>query len=168
MATKTGVFIRVLAVLLVHLMNYTTNAGKQKEYTGIQETPAENEIVGDGNCFYRSISFYLYGHQENYHEIRREIIQYMSEREHEYSQLMYDRSQNYEGYLEHHRNDEVWAEHPMIYAAADRYGMNIYVTSARYSGNHLYIATSEHSSVDQSRWLHLRHENNHYNIIGRG
>lgn len=38
MATKTGVLIPVLAVLLVHLMNYTTNAGKEKEYTGIQET----------------------------------------------------------------------------------------------------------------------------------
>lgn len=57
------------------------------------------EIVGDGNCFYRSISVYVYGHQENYHDIRREIIQHMSEREHEYSQLMYDRSLNYEGYL---------------------------------------------------------------------
>lgn len=41
MATKTGVFIPVLAVLLVHLMNYTTNAGKE-ENTGIQETSAGN------------------------------------------------------------------------------------------------------------------------------
>lgn len=59
-----------------------------------------SEIVGDGNCFYRAISLYLYGDQVDYRQVRREIIQYMSEREHEYSRLMFDRNQNYEGYLE--------------------------------------------------------------------
>lgn len=69
----------------------------------------------------------------------------------------------------HHRNDGVWAEHPMIYAAADLYGMNIYVTSYRYSETHRYIATSEHPIEDRRRWLHLSHiENIHYNYIERG
>lgn len=69
----------------------------------------------------------------------------------------------------HHINDGVWAEIPMNYAAADLYGMNIYVTSYRYSETHRYIATSENPSEDESKWLHLSHiENNHYNCIGRG
>lgn len=59
-----------------------------------------SEIVRDGNCFYRAISLYVYGDQEDYRRVRREIMQYMSERD-EYSRLMFvDRSQNYEGYLE--------------------------------------------------------------------
>uniref|UniRef100_A0A8W8M7M7 OTU domain-containing protein n=1 Tax=Magallana gigas TaxID=29159 RepID=A0A8W8M7M7_MAGGI len=80
----------------------------------IKSTPGIStgkEIVGDGNCFYRAISLY-YIETKKIIVVRREIIQYMSEREHEYSRLMFDRNQNYEGYLDHHRNDGVWAEHP--------------------------------------------------------
>ena len=36
------------------------------------------EIIGDGNCFYRSIAQYLYENQEEHVGVRRQIIAYMS------------------------------------------------------------------------------------------
>lgn len=68
------------------------------------------EIVGDGNCFYRSLSFYLFGHQNEHSTIRENVILYMSggggqteaekeERSRRYGRLMQNRRQSYEDYL---------------------------------------------------------------------
>ena len=35
------------------------------------------EIVGDGNCFYRCISYFILGNQDYYAEIKNEIIKWI-------------------------------------------------------------------------------------------
>ena len=37
-------------------------------------------VRGDGNCFFRSISVWLYGSENGYERVRRDIIQYVQNR----------------------------------------------------------------------------------------
>lgn len=68
-----------------------------------------------------------------------------------------------------HRNSGEWADEPIIQAAADLYGFNIYISSYGNSGvSQLVRATSEQLQHDSSRLLHLRLENSHYTCIEHG
>lgn len=196
MALERRLFL--LAVILLHSMNYT-NAVKDEKY--IQEVSTGKEIVGDGNCFYRSLSFYLYGHQNEHSTIRENVILYMSgwgsqteaekeersrrygrlmpnwrhsyiyeseneERSRRYGRLMPNWRHRYEDYLRLHSNNGEWADEPIIQAAADLYGINIYVSSYGNSGvDQLVRATSEQLSRDSLRLVHLRLESSHYTCI---
>lgn len=42
-------------------------------------------IIGDGNCLFRSVSYCLYGHQENHYDIRLECISNVMKQWHRYS-----------------------------------------------------------------------------------
>lgn len=172
MALERRLFL--LAVILLHSMNYT-NAVKDKKY--IQEVSTGKEIVGDGNCFYRSLSFYLFGHQNEHSTIRENVILYMSgggceseaeneERSRRYGRLMHNTRQSYQDYLRLHSNNGEWADEPIIQAAADLYGINIYVSSYGNSGvDQLVRATSEQLPRDSLRLVHLRLESSHYTCI---
>lgn len=70
----------------------------------------DSEIVGDGNCFYRCISVYFFGHQNEHSKIRQNINRYMlgdgcmseaenEERSRRYRQFMLNTPQSYEDYL---------------------------------------------------------------------
>ncbi|XP_061185794.1 uncharacterized protein LOC133193894 [Saccostrea echinata] len=129
--------------------------------------PSEGKrIERDGNCFYRSLSLYRYHSQENYRFVRQEIMNFMSNREDRYAGLI-DRNQDYAGYIRNHRQDCVWAEDAMVQAAADLYGINIFVSYYGMNGEmsqplQVIRARSEQNSP---MWLHLRLQGSHYDII---
>uniref|UniRef100_K1PK10 Uncharacterized protein n=1 Tax=Magallana gigas TaxID=29159 RepID=K1PK10_MAGGI len=65
-----------------------------------------------------------------------------------------------------HNNSGEWADEPIIQAAADLYGFNIYVSSYGNSGVTQRVrATSEQLRHDSGRLLHLRLQNSHYTCI---
>ena len=61
------------------LNNNIINIKKSDLDTKIYEHPFFNEvdIDGDGNCFYRCISYHLFGIQEFYNTVRQTVYQYI-------------------------------------------------------------------------------------------
>ena len=52
------------------------------------------EIVGDGNCFYRCISYFILGNQDYYAEIKNEIIKWIDNNREAFNEFFGDDDQN--------------------------------------------------------------------------
>ena len=52
------------------------------------------EIVGDGNCFYRCISYFIFGNQDYYAEIKNEIIKWIDNNREAFNEFFGDDVQN--------------------------------------------------------------------------
>jgi hypothetical protein len=64
-----------------------------------------------------------------------------------------------------HDADGLWAEAPIVQAAADFYGLDIYVTYFYRNGAQQTVRARSAQAVDSPRWLHLRLQTDHYDII---
>ncbi|XP_062604741.1 uncharacterized protein LOC134266536, partial [Saccostrea cucullata] len=169
----------IRTVLLLAFLSTCVGAIKPTKPHSVKPIPSRGSadpykgqrIEGDGNCFYRSLSLYLYDSQEYHRNVRQQILTFMSDREDRYQRLI-ERNVNYHDYARYisdHRRDGVWAEDAIAQAAADLYGIDIYVT--HYSSNgetsqHLQL-TRARSEQNSQRWLHLQlHvQQSHYEII---
>ncbi|KAL0708965.1 hypothetical protein Bca4012_015943 [Brassica carinata] len=87
----------------------------------------ENKIQGDGNCQFRSLSDQLYRSPEHHNFVREQVV----------NQLAYNREM-YEGYVPMAYNDYLktmkrngeWGDHVTLQAAADWYGVRMFVITS--------------------------------------
>lgn len=97
-------------------------------------------ILGDGNCFFRSISFYLFNTQNEHLQVRKEIVEFISDNAHLFHFLVINDNENYTlvDHLESVRKPMVWASQVEIQAAVDLYGVPIYLFTPNTSGPGYY------------------------------
>ncbi|KAJ0243941.1 OVARIAN TUMOR DOMAIN-containing deubiquitinating enzyme 9 [Hirschfeldia incana] len=87
----------------------------------------ENKIQGDGNCQFRALSDQLYRSPEHHSAVREQVV----------NQLAYNREM-YEGYVPMAYNDYLktmkrngeWGDHVTLQAAADWYGVRMFVITS--------------------------------------
>ncbi|XP_078320655.1 uncharacterized protein LOC111113350 isoform X2 [Crassostrea virginica] len=157
------------------------------------EAAKGTEIIGDGNCFYRSLAQYLYENQEEHVGVRRQIIAYMSggtdcpkeegeQRRRRYQAMV---PGSYDEYLRRHSRLGEYSDDAIVQAAADLFGVNLYINSygsvqhVQDLGVNSYIdpyrysydsginqRSVAHSIQATSNWLHLRLQGDHFTIEG--
>ena len=102
-----------------------------KSYSTVSRVSKEYRVKGDGNCFYRCLSKYLYGEETKHIQIRNNVVNYMDQNRHIYSQYV---DGNMEDHLLKQRSTDghssSYATEAELFAAADRYRLNILVKSA--------------------------------------
>ena len=131
--------------------------------------------VGDGNCFYRSLSRYLYNIQDQHKEIRESIVNYMEQHQSSFTCFI-------DGNFLKHVNEQKktdgdissWATEAELYAASAKFGINIKVTrqfnESPQWNNYTYIITTKRNSESfipyrHSMYLLLQNEHLIYYLV---
>ena len=125
----------------------------------------EYRVKGDGNCFYLCLSKYLYGEETKHTQIRNNIVNYMDQNRHLYSQYV---DGNMEDHLLVQRSTDgqssSYATEAELFAAADRYRLNVLVKSSVQKDS----GWNEHKPTVKGRGcreIRLLHKNEHFNLL---
>ncbi|CAL0299696.1 unnamed protein product [Lupinus luteus] len=120
----------------------------------------ERKVEGDGNCQFRSLSDQLYRSQDHHKFVREQIIQqlkYFSELYSGYVPMAYGE------YLKKMSKSGEWGDHVTLQAAADWYGVKIFVITSFKDTCYIEILPQMHKServIFLSFWAEV-----HYNPI---
>ncbi|KAK4761753.1 hypothetical protein SAY87_029637 [Trapa incisa] len=87
----------------------------------------ENRIQGDGNCQFRAISDQLYRSPEYHRFVRQQVIQQLKSHPEIYSGYV---PMAYAEYLNKMSKGGEWGDHVTLQAAADTYGIKIFVITS--------------------------------------
>ncbi|XP_031373184.1 OVARIAN TUMOR DOMAIN-containing deubiquitinating enzyme 9-like isoform X1 [Punica granatum] len=87
----------------------------------------ENKIQGDGNCQFRAISDQLYRSPEYHEFVRQEIVQQLKSHPELYDGYV---PMAYADYLKKMSKCGEWGDHVTLQAAADSYGVKIFVITS--------------------------------------
>ena len=122
-------------------------------------------VKGDGNCFYRCLSKYLYGEETKHIQIRNNIVNYMDQNRHLHSQYV---DGNMEDHLLEQRSTDghpsSYATEAALFAAADRYRLNVLVKNSVQKDS----GWNEHKPTVKGRGcreIRLLHKNEHFNLL---
>lgn len=112
-------------------------------------------IKGDGNCFFRAVSWCLSGTQQHHFELRQRTVQYL--RENEAHMKKYWRG-DFGKHLEELEKDGAWATSCEIFALAKFLNINIY-TFLPDSG---WICHAPSRVPSENGSIYLKNLNNHF------
>ncbi len=97
-------------------------------------------IVGDGNCFFRSVSHQLYGTENHHPQIRALAIQHLINCPEHF--VEYNTDQSWLQYLQNMSTLGTWADHIIIQAVANTNSLRINITESalnRVNNRKLYL-----------------------------
>ncbi len=85
-------------------------------------------IVGDGNCFFRSVSHQIYQTETHHAQIRALAIQYLINSPEHFIESIAD--QSWIQYLQNMSRLGTWADHIIIQAVANSHNLRIHITES--------------------------------------
>lgn len=100
--------------------------------TPLQEFLAESgrkvrEIKGDGNCFFRSLSFILFGNEEEHVNVRTLLVRFENLNSEIFKSLMTEVNEiSFEEHIKHIMRPGTWATHVEVKAAATYFQVPVY------------------------------------------
>ncbi|CAG2204322.1 unnamed protein product [Mytilus edulis] len=124
------------------------------------------KVRGDGNCFYRCISLFLYGIENHHNKIRQATVKYMKEHKHRFLPLI---DENFNLHMAHQSMTdgtlESWATEAEITAVSEMYEYTIFVKT-KVDGAVTWIKYSPMNGAhDKERWIAIEHLHNHFNLL---
>ena len=114
------------------------------------------DIVGDGNCLFRSISDQIYGSQGSHAEIRQEICNHIEKRKEIYADFMTDSN-----HVQIMRKDGIYGGNLELVAASRLYKRNIHVYQAGIGFWNVEIE----GNVGDPIHIAYHHEYEHYSSV---
>ncbi|XP_039071950.1 OVARIAN TUMOR DOMAIN-containing deubiquitinating enzyme 9-like isoform X2 [Hibiscus syriacus] len=87
----------------------------------------ENKVQGDGNCQFRSLSDQLYRSQDHHKFVRRQVVYQLTSNSEMYEGYV---PMAYGDYLKKMNKNGEWGDHVALQAAADLYGVKIFVLTS--------------------------------------
>ncbi|XVF75576.1 hypothetical protein PTKIN_Ptkin13bG0198100 [Pterospermum kingtungense] len=87
----------------------------------------ETKVQGDGNCQFRSISDQLYRSQDHHRIVRQLVVSQLESNPEMYGGYV---PMAYDDYLEKMNKNGEWGDHVTLQAAADLYGVKIFVLTS--------------------------------------
>ena len=145
-------------------------------------------ILGDGNCFFRSISYYLFGNENQHGLVRQLITSYMLTIPNEFESIVMPRCQNIlprqkisarktkpvetiQGYINqsHMCHNGIWATECEILSAAALLNTNIYIYSF-YGNTWKWLRYSPkdiiQNAIPSEQAIYIQHTNqNHFDCV---
>ncbi|XP_042032723.1 OVARIAN TUMOR DOMAIN-containing deubiquitinating enzyme 9-like [Salvia splendens] len=120
----------------------------------------EHKIMGDGNCQFRSLSDQIYGTSDYHDVVREEIVHQLKSQPELYASFV---SMAYGDYLKKMSRNGEWGDNVTLQAAADCYGVKIFVVTSYKDTCYIEILPKVEKS-DKTVLLSFRAEV-HYNSI---
>ena len=106
-------------------------------------------IVGDGNCFFRSVSHQLYGTEDRHSQIRALAIQYLINCPEHF--IEYNTDQSWLEYLQRMSRLGTWADHIIIQAVANANNIRINITESAPNFSELTTVSSIYAESETQR-----------------
>lgn len=154
-----------LKLNIVHVVKEQTHPNEIVEMAEPCET---KDIVGDGNCFFRSIAYAVSGSEREHRKLRRAVVTHILQNEGRYSQYLRQGHSSVANYIATSRMKYVgtWATELEIQAASDLIGVDIFTYSQdkwlKYSASN--VSSNRHSG--QYKGIYLKHVNScHYEVV---
>ena len=121
------------------LASESNKASKESDITSLllQQNRKIQPVKGDGNCFFRALSVYLFGNQQQHLQVRREIVKFVSENLRLFEALVISDDNSYTllDHIKSMKNPMVWVTQVEIQAAVDLYAIPIYLFTPNPSGS---------------------------------
>ncbi|KAL4340630.1 hypothetical protein GQ457_08G019280 [Hibiscus cannabinus] len=120
----------------------------------------ELKVQGDGNCQFRALSHQLYHTPDNHKYVRRQIVNQLKSNPEAYEGYV---PMDYADYLKKMSKSGVWGDHVTLQAAADAYGLKIFVITSFKDTCYIEILPNYQKSkgvIFLSFWAEV-----HYNSI---
>ena len=120
-------------------------------------------IVGDGNCFFRSVSHQLYGTEDRHRQIRALAIQHLINCPEHF--VEYNTDQSWMQYLQNMSTLGTWADHIIIQAVANTNNLRINITESLLNFSESTIVNSIYTQCEgrNARDIYIGHLNElHY------
>ena len=134
----------------------------------LHENRAAYSTRGDGNCFFRSVSKFFFGHEEFHEQIRASLVNFMRDHPNIFSSFT---DQNFEIYLQEKSCTEggrsTWGTHTEIFALATKLQCQVYVFT-EYGGRYQWTLFSPLFACDtfvQIPYVSILHLGDHYETI---
>ena len=132
------------------------------------QKPITKDIIGDGNCFFRAISYVITGSQRYHGKIRTFVVQHMAANQEKFTNILRVSGQSVEDYIQVSQMAELgkYATEVEIIVTAHLLQTDIYTYMVderwlKYSCN--FVDTTIPS---QNRSIYLKHCNaNHYELV---
>ena len=129
-------------------------------------------VIGDGNCFYRTLSYIIFGHEHFFTQFRKSIVHYLKfNPDQKHFGLLIEEADNVQDYVKNngHENDGVWATDTEIFTTSAYLNCNIviYNSSERADRQWPVFCLSNFPTFDASLktiFIHMKN-NNHYEPI---
>ncbi len=114
-------------------------------------------IVGDGNCFFRSVSHQLYGTEDHHPQIRALAIQHLINCPEHF--VEYNTDQSWLQYLQNMSTLGTWADHIIIQAVANASHLRINITESALNFSESTIVSSIYTQPDRrnARDIYIGH-----------
>ncbi|KAF2947670.1 hypothetical protein DAI22_02g385800 [Oryza sativa Japonica Group] len=87
----------------------------------------EHKVKGDGNCQFRALSDQLYQSPDHHEFVRQQIMSQLKSNRDAYDGYV---PMAYDDYLEKVSQNGEWGDHVTLQAAADKYGVKIFVMTS--------------------------------------
>lgn len=140
--------------------------GKTKFWSGVDSSVELNalglrirEVAADGNCFFRSLSDQLTGHESDHGELRSKVVRFIEDHQDDFQPFVED-DEDFDDYVARMKKDSTWAGHMEVQAASLvlEYNLKIY-----QEGQPVWSVVN---FPDSDKWLHLSyHDGMHYNSV---
>ncbi len=114
-------------------------------------------IVGDGNCFFRSVSHQLYGTEDHHRQIRALAIQHLINCPEHF--VEYNIDQSWLQYLQNMSTLGTWADHIIIQAVANTNSLRINITESALNFSESTIVSSIYTQPEgrNARDIYIGH-----------
>jgi hypothetical protein len=114
-------------------------------------------IVGDGNCFFRSVSHQLYGTEDRHPQIRALAIQHLINCPEHF--VEYNTDQSWMQYLQNMSTLGTWADHIIIQAVANTNNLRINITESALNFSESTVVNSIYTQLDgrNARDIYIGH-----------
>ncbi|XWS07984.1 hypothetical protein CRYUN_Cryun41cG0038000 [Craigia yunnanensis] len=120
----------------------------------------ENKVQGDGNCQFRSLSDQLYRSQDHHRFVRQQVVSQLKSNPEMYEGYV---PMAYGDYLKKMNKNGEWGDHVTLQAAADSYGVKMFVLTSFKDTCYIEILPHNQKSeriIFLSFWAEV-----HYNSI---
>ncbi|XP_062611086.1 uncharacterized protein LOC134272924 [Saccostrea cucullata] len=135
--------------------------------TNISQPLIEKEIIGDGNCFFRAISFSLANSEDFHYVIRHAVCEHIMENKELFKPFLRDGVQSVESHLSSTQMSQggTWATEVEIFATAHLLNIDIY-TFSRECWLRFLVAEVDPGLQSKTEAIYLNHyQQNHYNVV---
>ena len=123
-------------------------------------------VIGDGNCFFRSISKALFATENNHERIRKEVVMKMRQDEAFYKEYT---GSNFAKHTEQMLNSkggvEIWATEAEIIGTSERYDLDLFVYSLVGNKPQWLLYTRNGKCNHRKNFVKILHTGSHYKLV---
>lgn len=118
-------------------------------------------VSGDGNCFFRAISYVRYGTEDHHRVIRDMAITHMIQHADEYNDFIeYEDHTDFEKYIRHMKKQRVWCDGVIIRAVSMILSAHIWI---HHASNPIVKYTQEKNPIHPT--IHVQYTGAHYDAL---